>query len=49
VTHELRQVAQLADSVLVIAAGRPVYRAEGEALAPEVLEPAYLAAVEGDS
>ena len=47
VTHELRQVSELADAVVVIAAGRAVHRAEGEALALERLERAYLSAVEG--
>ena len=47
VTHDLRQVSELADAVVVLAGGRAVHRGEGDDLAPEVLERAYLTAVEG--
>jgi heme exporter protein A len=47
VTHDLRRVSQLADAVVVIAGGLAVHRGEGQALAPDVLEREYLAAIEG--
>lgn len=47
VTHDLRRVSELADSVVVIAGGRAVHRAEGDALALDLLEREYLTAIEG--
>ena len=46
VTHDLSRVSGLADAVVVICGGLAVHRAEGSALAPEILEAEYLAAVE---
>jgi biotin transport system ATP-binding protein len=46
VTHDLRRVSELADAVVVIAGGLAVHRGEGDALATEILEREYLAAVE---
>jgi heme exporter protein A len=45
VTHDLRQVSELADAVVVLAAGLAVHRGEGEALALGELERSYLSAV----
>ena len=45
VTHDLRQVSELADAVVVLAAGLVVHRGEGDALALEELERSYLSAV----
>jgi heme exporter protein A len=46
VTHELSHVSALADAALVLARGRVVHRAVGDALSASVLDAAYLAAVE---
>jgi heme exporter protein A len=47
VTHDLRRASELADAILVIAQGKAVHRAEGDALALETLERDYLSALEG--
>jgi len=46
VTHELSVASTLADAAIVLLRGRVVHRAAGDALAPTVLDAAYLAAVE---
>jgi len=46
VTHEIGRAGELADHVVVLAAGRVVHRAEGAAVAAAPLEAAYLQAVE---
>ena len=49
VTHEIQEAAAIADAALVLARGRLVHRAEGEAIARGGLEDAARLALESAS
>ncbi len=47
VTHEIARAASLADAVLMLARGRIVFRADGEAIGAEALDAGWQRCVEG--